>query len=252
MEGTVVIKLGGSFLTDKSRPYSVRRKELQDVSDVIARKAKSVAIVHGGGSFGHPVAKKYGLSSRNLSTSGEGVSETREAMRRLNGYVVESLLAAGLKLYVLPAISLVDRLGRERRGTKDILSTLIRLGISPLTYGDVIPYREGFRIISGDTLSYLLCRALNAEKMIFLIDRPGVLRNRNDPSSLLKIVNHEELKRISMNKEEDATGGLDEKLRVAIKIASLGIKTQIISGFDTYALISSLTGGKVLGTEVKP
>lgn len=63
-----ILKLGGSILCDKNVPYSINWENLENIAIEIKEAIEyyssknedfKLIIVHGGGSFGHPVAKKY-------------------------------------------------------------------------------------------------------------------------------------------------------------------------------------------------
>ena len=63
-----ILKLGGSILSDKNIPYSIKwdnleriAMEIKNALDYYKSQNKDIRliVVHGGGSFGHPVAKKY-------------------------------------------------------------------------------------------------------------------------------------------------------------------------------------------------
>lgn len=65
MQELVFLKLGGSLITDKTRPYTARMDKLADLSSQIARALQTqpellLVLGHGSGSFGHTAAKKYG------------------------------------------------------------------------------------------------------------------------------------------------------------------------------------------------
>ena len=68
-----ILKLGGSILCDKNIPFSIKWDNLERISMEIRNAIDSynnnndkldLIIIHGGGSFGHPVAKKY-LDNKN-------------------------------------------------------------------------------------------------------------------------------------------------------------------------------------------
>ncbi|MEM0118644.1 MAG: isopentenyl phosphate kinase [Conexivisphaerales archaeon] len=251
-KGVAVIKLGGSFLTDKSMPFKARVDSIKKVADALRGFEGSIAIVHGGGSFGHSVAMKYGLSSSKNFSDSEAIFETRKAMHKLSSIVTSSFEESGLKTYTLPAAGLLRKDKRPRADLQSILNNIMKAKMIPLTFGDVIPYRDSFTIVSGDYLSYVLCSRLRAEKMCFLIDRPGILMDPADENSIIRRLTGMEIKSIRYDNAHDATGGLKAKLLAALKIAELGVQTAILSGFNTDALISFLAGGKVQGTVVKP
>ena len=58
----IILKLGGSLLTDKETPLSIREEVLERSIKQIIESKKSIILIHGGGSFGHPTAKKYQIS----------------------------------------------------------------------------------------------------------------------------------------------------------------------------------------------
>ena len=57
----IIIKLGGSVVTDKSKPMTARHDVIDRLSKEIASVPGSKVIIHGGGSFGHIKAKEYEL-----------------------------------------------------------------------------------------------------------------------------------------------------------------------------------------------
>jgi isopentenyl phosphate kinase len=65
MRELVLLKLGGSLITDKTRPYTPRLDKLADLATEIAQALRThphllLILGHGSGSFGHTAAKKYG------------------------------------------------------------------------------------------------------------------------------------------------------------------------------------------------
>ncbi len=58
----ILIKLGGSVLTDKSIPFSFDQETTKRLSREIKVSEEDIVVVHGGGSFGHPCLFSYGFS----------------------------------------------------------------------------------------------------------------------------------------------------------------------------------------------
>jgi isopentenyl phosphate kinase len=98
----IFLKLGGSLITDKDKPYTPRLDKLTD----LAREIKTVLdstpdllliLGHGSGSFGHTVAKKYGTRDGvKTAEQWQGFAEVRFQAAELNRYVIESLIKAGI------------------------------------------------------------------------------------------------------------------------------------------------------------
>jgi len=249
--GKAVLKLGGSFLTDKSKQFSARVEAIKKLAMALKGFEGRIAVVHGGGSFGHSVAIKYGISNRVTFSDPEAVFETRKAMLTLSSIISSLFEEAGIRTYTIPAAGILKKDRRPRADLSSLLGNIMDAKMVPLTFGDVVPYRSNFTIISGDYLSYIFCRAIHAERMAFLIDRPGILKDVGDDSKVIKELTRKKITSIRLNDAGDATGGLKAKLREAFRISDAGVDTAIISGFNTDALISFLNGGKVQGTVVK-
>ena len=58
----LLLKLGGSLLTDKNKPFFIREEVVKSTIQQIINANEKVILIHGGGSFGHPLAKKYNIS----------------------------------------------------------------------------------------------------------------------------------------------------------------------------------------------
>ncbi|MFX1460916.1 MAG: acetylglutamate kinase, partial [Promethearchaeota archaeon] len=90
-----LLKLGGSLLTDKNKPLSLREDVINSTIEQIIESNKKIVLIHGGGSFGHPIAKNYQLSE-GLNTSIKnqvlGLSKTHEAMNQLNTIIINKFL----------------------------------------------------------------------------------------------------------------------------------------------------------------
>ena len=58
-----IIKLGGSVITDKSKESFFKKEIMNNLSKEIKKANKRCIIIHGAGSFGHILAKKYKLNN---------------------------------------------------------------------------------------------------------------------------------------------------------------------------------------------
>ena len=87
-----ILKLGGSVITDKKKPLTPNLQAIERLANEIAQaKVSSLIVVHGGGSFGHYLAKQYNLTEGYGDTSQVfGFSETHRAMTKLNSLVMEA------------------------------------------------------------------------------------------------------------------------------------------------------------------
>jgi isopentenyl phosphate kinase len=237
-----VVKLGGSIISDKSVDYSFRGDVVTSLGRALASSRERVVLVHGGGAFGHPVAKKYGLSSSRAKRSAEGVSETRRAMFDLNQRVCASLQTAGLHPYTFSPYPLLRAAGRRGAAWLD---GLLDSGLTPVTFGDVTHEAAGFRIISGDTIAKELSRSLRARRCVFVMDVDGIL---DSEGGLIETLDARGQKAMKMSGSSDVTGGVMLKVREALGMASAGTEVAFVSGFKAEEFAKALKQQRFHGT----
>jgi isopentenyl phosphate kinase len=236
-----VVKLGGSVITDKRVAFSYREKVVAGLAKAIASCGLPVVVVHGGGSFGHTVAREFGLSSRRSSPSPAGVTETRDAMMRLDSKVCASLLASGLHPYPFSPFTLLDG-----EGGPSFVERLLKSGATPVTFGDVVHDGKGFRILSGDTICVELAEMLGAARCVMAMDVAGLLDERGRVIEVLG-----EGRWSHPSSAPDATGGIALKVREARRMASTGTEVRFVSGLRPAEFLKALKGVKFNGTTVR-
>ncbi len=246
MARVVVVKLGGSVITDKTKEFTYRQDVVSALAEEIASSNIRAAIVHGGGSFGHPIATKYGLSSSSYTRSPDGVWHTRSAMFELNQMVCRTMHESKLRPYPFSPFSMLS-LG-TRKAVSSWLQGLIRLGITPVTFGDVILHRRGFTILSGDSIAFELSKILRPERCIFAMDVDGL--HERDSSVIIPEISCKKLSKLYYDKSRDATGGMKKKIQMASRIASLGIEVRFVSGYRRNEFAKALKGEEFYGTRI--
>lgn len=279
MNKITIIKFGGSVVTDKSTPFtfrsSITRQLASQIQSVLSIKSQSFIIVHGGGSFGHPLAHKFNLSSGFSSTVQNqifGLAKTHGAMEDLNQKIVSIFLDLNIPVITyspsstfiwkkIPLNATQTSSSQLEFNAWEILNTNLNLNIIPILYGDIIFDKEGnFGIISGDRVISYLCENLPRnlgpeyiiEKVIFCFDQDGIYENRqNNLKQIRSRIHPDEISSLQFNikmNSSDVTGGLKGKLVEAQKIAKLGIPVQFINGLAENTLKSALTNNIDIGT----
>ena len=256
----LVVKLGGSVITDKSKKFSVEQDTLKRLAGELTSARGSLVVVHGGGSFGHPLASEYGIDSgfkeeRQLM----GFSLTHRAMEKLNAKVVEALQDVGLAaMPVQPSACAVVDGGRIVSMELRPFRKLLELGLVPVTYGDVVPdLTRGMSILSGDQLVVHLARELGAKKVVVGVDVDGVYTGDPKVDAEAELVpeitpaNWGEVERsIGGAAGPDVTGGMANKVRELLKLAEGGIEAQIVNAARPGVLRRAIMGERV-GTRIK-
>jgi len=238
----IVLKLGGSLLTDKSTAYKLREEivkavavEIKDCIDL--GLIKSLVIVHGVGSFGHPPVLKYNLHKgfRNKDQL-ISMSKTQQLVNELRKAISITLIEEGIPINLMHASSMI--VGDKMMIADHAFTSLegyLSLGMVPLIGGDMMYDKSmGFSVCSGDQLAVVLSRVLRAKQLLFATDVSGVFDK--DPKSdedarLLREININEIKQLlgksNVTAKTDASGKMRGKL-----LSLESIKDQIQEGLE--------------------
>jgi len=253
-----VIKLGGSVISYKDTPLKARidviNRLSREISEVLGDK--KICIVHGGGSFGHYIAKKYAIHL-GIPRIKIGLSILEYEMRKLNLIITESMINHGVPVLPFsPSNIMITRDGEISIIFKDAIIKALEWGYVPLIYGDyVFDENRSCIIYSGDQLSLEMCKIMKADAIIFCLDVTGIYdkdpKKFND-AKLIKELKYTEIPNFleKISRGEDVTGGLYNKIKVAYEAAKLGIKSIFINGLSHNLLQRVIRGEEFVGTLV--
>lgn len=217
---TVVVKLGGSVLTDKGSPETIDDERLDRLVETIAASgAEDLAIVHGAGSFGHPHAAERGVSTERGTSDAGDVVTIHRAVRRLNDELVDRLGTAGVPALPVHPLSAAHRDASDELWVPvSAVSTMLAEGFVPVTHGDVIAHAgKGGTIVSGDDLVASLAAGLDADRAGVCSTTPGVLDERGEV--VAEIRDFEEVRDLlGASGETDVTGGMAGKVRALLGV----------------------------------
>ena len=259
---TIILKLGGSAITIKEKPFTANHSVIENLAREIAKaKVPHLVLVHGGGSFGHPLAKEYAISEGLKDPSQIiGFSKTHNAMTILNRLVVETLIQCNIPAVGLaPSSFIVTKSGRIEKMDVNIISKILEMGFVPVLYGDaVLDTRKGFTILSGDQLVASLAIIFDADRIILGVDVDGLYTDdpKSDPSAkLIEQANLNELKRehswIDKAKVTDVTGGMYGKIIELIPAIEHGTRALIVNSTKRGTVYRALCSEKVKGTIIE-
>ncbi len=259
----LVLKLGGSVVTNKAKPFTPNLTAIERLANEISQaKPSKLVLIHGGGSFGHPVAKKYNIiNGYKDKTQLAGFSETHEAMVSLNKIIVESLLKKGVPAFgMAPSSFVVTKSGRIHACAEAPLEQAVKIGLVPVLYGDaVLDLDMGFTILSGDQLAAYLAEMLKAQRLVMGVDVDGVFTDdpkKNPQARLVQNLTLAELKnlksRISGAGVTDVTGGMLGKVSELTAPVTNGVETVIVNALKSGNIRRVLKGEEVVGTKIEP
>ncbi len=257
-----ILKLGGSVITNKEKPLTPNLPAIERLTSEISRANVSpLVLVHGGGSFGHPIAKKYSIEEGYKDQSQiMGFSKTRQAMTTLNRLVVDSLIQHNIPaVAVQPSSCTITKQGRINLMEERPLKKLLEIGFVPVLYGDaVLDSDMGFAILSGDQLVSSLATRLGAERIIIGIDVDGLYTSdpKTDPKArLIQHIAPQELRKmqhkIGEGRVTDVTGGMLGKVLELMPAVEKGIQVIIVNAVKASNVYKALKDERVVGTVIE-
>ena len=245
------VKLGGSILTDKRRPFSLRLGVVERLADELSGAAdRVVGLVLGGGSYGHYVAHEaLSLSAQPR----EAISMITMSMLELAMAVSDVLQSRGLWPVLYPPHSFCKPSGVRPGCSWELAAPLLDAGALPVTYGDAVPCSGGGAcIVSGDELLLEMACSLGAGTAVYVTDVDGLMHG----GRVLGEVTLDELETLaaaSGGRREgyDVTGGLARKLLVLRENRCPGLRSVwIINGLRPGRLERLLATGSAPGTRI--
>lgn len=257
-----VLKLGGSVITDKNKLLTPNLKAIERLAKEISQsKVSSLILIHGGGSFGHPIAKKYRINEGYEDPSQlPGFSKTQIAMKKLNILVMEALMTYNINAVVIqPSSFIITKSDRIQGIECEPIKKMINLGLIPVLYGDaVFDSKKGFTILSGDQLVSSLALQFSASRIIIGGDLDGLYTEDpkiNSSAKLIKRITLEELKTnkylIRGSNSPDVTGGMLGKMLELIPAIKQDVQTLIVNATKPMRVYSALRGEEVIGTIIE-
>ena len=251
-----ILKLGGSVITHKDEYFSTDNENIKRLAaEIKESNAESLIIVHGAGSFGHPVAKKYSISD-GLRSKDQliGFSETHQSMTRLNQIIVDTLLEAGVPSFGVSTSSMLVTNGKRLVDIDlGIIKRLLDTGLVPVMYGDaVLDTEQGIAILSGDQLIVRLAVELEAERIIFGSDVDGIFSSNPKLNSDAELITRVSLSNMTADVGDttftDVTGGMMGKLSEAEEAVKAGTEVLFLNANAKDRVKMALRGEKVMGT----
>ncbi len=261
----VVVKYGGNAMLNEELKEDV----MEDIV-LLSTIGIHVVLVHGGGPEINHMLERVGKESKFINGLRYTDGETMEIVQmvltgKLNKDIVGILLQKGGKAVGLSGVdSGLLRAKKVEKGGADlgfvgevtevnpeILRSLIQQGFIPVVStvaigesGDTNRYN-----INADTAAAKIAVALGAEKFVQLTNVPGVLRDVNDPSSLVQRILVSDVGKYI----EDGTiaGGMIPKIECCVLAREGGVpRTHIIDGRVPHSLLIEMFSDRGIGTMI--
>ena len=256
------LKLGGSLITDKTRPYTVRPETLDDLASQIAsalaeRPDLRLILGHGSGSFGHQAASQFG--TRHGVSGPEawrGFAEVWYQASALNRLVIEALRRAGLPAITISPLSTVTAHDAKVFiwDLYPIQTALVR-GLLPVVHGDVIfDEARGGTILSTEDLFAHLAPLLRPQRILLAGLEEGVWQDFPARTRLIPVLSAANLPpSFGEAQGADVTGGMRAKVSQVLALLEQvpGLEGLIFSGEQPGNIRRALAGENP-GTRLMP
>jgi len=265
MKNLILIKLGGSVITDKKKPFTAKPEAISRFAKEI--KAASLDLGqntlfltgHGGGSFPHTPATKYQTKNGIINKDSLiGAVLVEDAARQLNMILIKNFLSQDLPVITFsPSSFLISDAQVCSKSYLEPLKKALEIGMIPVVYGDlVMDVKTGFTIFSTEIIFSELAKELKEEyeiRIIYVTNVGGVYDENGRTIPEISNNNFETVRSsIIGSKGIDVTGGMIHKVEEALKLVKMtGIETTIINGNMRGDLKKAILGVKIVSTKVK-
>jgi acetylglutamate kinase len=268
-----VVKLGGEVLADTRALDSIAGQV-----SLLSSLGIRIVVVHGGGPQASALSRRLGDEPRIVAGRRVTDDAALEVAKMVYAGQLNVNLLAALRAHEAQAVGLsgvdADLITAHRRppvqvvddggtpvtvdfghvGDLDrvdprVLHTLLEARFVPVV-ASLAGDGDGHVFnVNADTVAESLAVALHAQKLIFLTGTPGVLRNREDPASLIAFADPDDL--AGLLASGVIAGGMRPKVESCIRAATGGVeRTHIIDGRAPDALLFEVFTGAGCGTMI--
>lgn len=268
-----VVKLGGEVLAD---PRAV--DGITGQISLLSSLGIQVVVVHGGGPQATALSRRMGHEPRIVAgrrvTDDDALAVAKmvyagqlnvDLLASLRAHEAQGVGLSGVDADLItahrrPPVKMVDDDGKTQmvdyghvgdldRVDPRILRTLLDARFVPVVASLAGDGDGNVFNVNADTVAESLAVALRAQKLIFLTGAPGVLRDREDPSSLIAFADPDDL--ASLLASGAVAGGMRPKVEACIRAATGGVeRTHIIDGRVADALLLEVFTGAGCGTMI--
>ncbi len=257
----IVVKYGGNAMISEDLKMQV----MEDIVLLWLIGVKPV-LVHGGGPEISEMLKKVGKKSEFVEGLRVTDKETAEIVQMvLAGKINKQLVnllgehggnaigISGIDGHLIEAEVKDERLGFVGEITNvnvQPILDLIEKGYIPVVSTVGCDNEGNVYNINADTAASYIAGAMKAERLITMTDIPGILRDVNDPDSLIKRVNIKEARQLFA--DGIVTGGMIPKVECCIEAVERGVRrVTILDGRVPHAVLLELLTDEGAGTMVK-
>ena len=255
---TVVIKYGGNAMIDEQ----LKQQVMEDIVLLWLIGVK-VVLVHGGGPEISELMNKLGKKTEFIDGLRVTDKETVDiAQMVLAGKVNKTLVnmlemkggkaigLSGMDGRLIEAVVKDEKLGYVGEITKihiEPLTDILEKGYIPVVSTLGCDANGNTYNINGDTAAAYIAGALKAERLIMMTDIAGILKDKNDPSSLIAEISVSEAE--TLYRKGVISGGMIPKVECCIEALKKGVKNVVVmDGRVHHSILMELLTNEGAGT----
>lgn len=258
---TFVIKYGGSVMQDKLLQYYM----IQDIA-LLSSCGIKIILVHGGGYSINKWLKKLNIPT--LFSNGVRVTDkdsievvemvlsgsiNKQLVLELNNHHIPSVGLSGKDANLIKASSLSgtdnDYTGKIDSVDPSILRILLSNGFIPVVSSIACDSLGNTYNVNADTVASYIAASMSVDKYILMTDTPGVLKDINNPETIIKNLNINQVNALKV--EGVISGGMIPKLDSCIHCLVHNVReTHIIDGRLRYSLLTEILTSKGSGSTI--
>ena len=257
----VVVKYGGNAMTNNDLKQAV-------MSDIVLLSlvGVKVVLVHGGGPEINDMLKRLNIESKFIGGLRYTDKETIDVVKmvlagKVNKELVALLAANGGNAVGLCGLDGKMLMAEKLKSEQDlgfvgeitgvntkVITDSLNNGYVPVI-ATVASTEDGQTMnINADTAASRIAAELGAENLILMTDIAGLLKDKDDPSTLIPSVNVSDVP--FMKREGIISGGMIPKIDCCVEAVRRGVrKTSIIDGRVPHSILIELLSSEGIGTQ---
>ena len=261
---TVVIKYGGAALVNEE----IKSTIIKDIALMKFVGFKPV-VVHGGGKDINKALERVGIEPQFKDGLRVTDEETMEVVQEVLVGKVNKSLVTELCLQGINAVGVCGKdsgfmkvkkatpngldlglVGEVTEVDTTLINTLLDNDFVPVISTVGVDEEGNSYNVNADYAAVAVAGALNAEKLVFITDVAGVMRDVNDPNSVISTTNTAEINELIA--DGTIAGGMIPKVQCCLAGVNAGVKNvHILYGRIAHCLILEIFTNKGIGTLIE-
>lgn len=261
---TVVIKYGGAALVNEK----IKSTIVKDIALMKFVGFKPV-VVHGGGKDINKALEAVGIEPKFKDGLRVTDEPTMEVVQQVLAGKVNKDLTTELCLHGINAVGICGKdagfmkvkkampngmdiglVGEVTDVNTDLINTLVDNDFVPVISSIGVGEEGKSYNVNADYAAVSVAGALKAEKLVFVTDVAGIMRDVNDPDSVISVIKEDEVNKLIA--DGTISGGMLPKVQCCMAGVNAGVKNvHILDGRTAHCLILEIFTNKGIGTLIE-